>query len=648
MSSLDSSGSSSSSSDEDDGKKPESGASTEDGVPRQARATVEPTQEEVVEPKDLLEEIDEAKKNELTPKKSKSSGTHDKSGLSRDSPNQRLLNRLAHAGQDYPDPEHIQQQIKEMWDTSWEGLDEHELKARNEKYEALHAQLIDCTKRLITERDTFAAASASLGQKADERGDDTRDLAKIVKNIEQETLEPGSSTNPFEPDGADATGIVPGQMLDTKVKELLQECKETLDNVTDEATKKSLNNLTKMVISVVDKVNNEQHERDTKRRKEDSKVDYHKCLQLKTMEVFDDEDTSMNIATWIDDIAYVCAPHIKKDQFFEAILSKLHTRIQEEVRQKNRKRRAESKHEMTHKELIEYLLHTYKNDSDRDDLVEAFNKVKQDTSHVRNHNRKYKAAEQRVFEASGGHYDSMPTRIAHYRKSIDKDLHFDVMKAAGSDYTSWNLEKWQESAEFHDTALHKQRKEGKVHERVAVVNSDSLRLPPEQWQKMTQQMRQAYLRASREMRKPNDKGGGKGTKRKDTVALVKVTKDADIGFKKVQALYTDEQCKRRAAAIKAEKPVDDPELRDCYDKDYILWNGKKTEACIRCRKVGHMLWNCPHKDRKPKQTINKKPKGGGGGKDKKALLQLLQSAKDMDEGEQAELQAHIQALLKRD
>ena len=62
-----SSGSSSSSSDEDDGKKSESGSSTEDGVPHQARATVEPTPDEVVEPKDLLEEIDEAKKNELTP-----------------------------------------------------------------------------------------------------------------------------------------------------------------------------------------------------------------------------------------------------------------------------------------------------------------------------------------------------------------------------------------------------------------------------------------------------------------------------------------------------------------------------------------------------------------------------------------------------
>jgi hypothetical protein len=34
----------------------------------------------------------------------------------------------------------------------------------------------------------------------------------------------------------------------------------------------------------------------------------------------------------------------------------------------------------------------------------------------------------------------MPTRIAHYRKSIDPELHFDIMKAAGSDYQSWNLE----------------------------------------------------------------------------------------------------------------------------------------------------------------------------------------------------------------
>jgi hypothetical protein len=74
----------------------------------------------------------------------------------------------------------------------------------------------------------------------------------------------------------------------------------------------------------------------------------------------------------------------------------------------------------------------------------------------------------------------MPTRVAHYRASIDEDLHFDVLKEVGTDYQSWNLEKWQERAEFLDTTLHKQRREGKVHERVAVVNSDSLRLPPEQ------------------------------------------------------------------------------------------------------------------------------------------------------------------------
>jgi hypothetical protein len=231
-----------------------------------------------------------------------------------------------------------------------------------------------------------------------------------------------------------------------------------------------------------------------------------------------DEDTSTNIATWVDDIAYECGPHIKEGQHYEAILTSLLNRIQEEVRQLNRQRRAESKHAMTHKDLIEYLLHTYEDDSDREKLVEVFNKIKQDSTHVRNHNRKYNAAEQCVYEASANQYDSMPTCIAHYRKSIDKDLHFDVMKAAGSDYQSWNLDKWQDRAEFHDTALHKQRRDGTVHERVDVVNSDSLRLPPEQWQKMSGPMRKAYITAARDSRKGGGKGGGKGTKRKDLVA----------------------------------------------------------------------------------------------------------------------------------
>jgi hypothetical protein len=152
-------------------------------------------------------------------------------------------------------------------------------------------------------------------------------------------------------------------------------------------------------------------------------------------------------------------------------------------------------------------------------------------------------------------------------------------------------------------------------------------------------MRKAYMAVARKARK------GGGAKRKHVVALVKVTKDSDIGFKKVQSLYTTEQCKRRDEAMKAQKLVDAPELRDCYDKDYILWKGEKTEACIHCHKVGHMLWQCPHKDRKPKSTINKRPKGGGGGKDKKALLQILKSAKDMDDGDKAEIQASFKAIM---
>jgi hypothetical protein len=180
-------------------------------------------------------------------------------------------------------------------------------------------------------------------------------------------------------------------MLDKRSTDLLTDCKASLATVEDEATKKSINNLTDMVTSVVHNVNREQQEREAKRRKDDSKQDYHKSAQLKTVEIFDDEDATTNIATWLDDIAYVCEPHIKEGQLFKAILSRLHARIQDEVRQLNRKRRAESKHPMTHKDLIQYLLHTYKDDSDRDKLVEVFNKVKQDSTHVRNHNREYNA-----------------------------------------------------------------------------------------------------------------------------------------------------------------------------------------------------------------------------------------------------------------
>jgi hypothetical protein len=254
---------SSGTSDEDGGKKPESGKSKDDAVPRQARATVEPTQDEVVEPQDLLSEIDEAKKKELaTPTKSRSPSTQE-SGLSRDSPHKRLLSRLANAGQDYPDPEHIQQQMKEMWNGSWEGLDEDELKAREEKYNELDAQLAGATKRLVHERDTFAAASATYGQKADERGDDTRDLSKIVKRVEKKNLEQGKSKdNPFEPDGADETGFAPGQTLDKKVHDLLTECKASLATVEDEATRKTINNLTDMVSSVV---HNDQRQQGTTR-----------------------------------------------------------------------------------------------------------------------------------------------------------------------------------------------------------------------------------------------------------------------------------------------------------------------------------------------------------------------------------------------
>jgi hypothetical protein len=151
---------------------PASGKSAKDAVPRQARAAVEPAHDEVVEPKDLLSQLDEAKKKELaTPTKSRSADPQE-SGLSRDSPHKNLLSRLAIAGPEYPDPDHIRQQMKEVWSASWEGLDENELKARGEKYDKLDAQLAEATKRLVRERNIFAAATATYGQKADERGDD--------------------------------------------------------------------------------------------------------------------------------------------------------------------------------------------------------------------------------------------------------------------------------------------------------------------------------------------------------------------------------------------------------------------------------------------------------------------------------------------
>jgi hypothetical protein len=120
------------SSDDEGGKMPASGKSDKDAVPRQARATVEPAHDEVVEPKDLLSELDEAKKKELaTPTKSRSADPQE-FGLSRDSPHNSLLSRLATAGSEYPDPDHIRQQMKKVWSSSWDGLDEDELKARAE------------------------------------------------------------------------------------------------------------------------------------------------------------------------------------------------------------------------------------------------------------------------------------------------------------------------------------------------------------------------------------------------------------------------------------------------------------------------------------------------------------------------------------
>jgi hypothetical protein len=85
--------------------------------------------------------------------------------------------------------------MKEVWNGSWEGLSEDELKARSEKYNELDEQLAEATKRLVHERDVFAAATATYGQKADERGDDTRELGKIVKRIEKGSSkdDPGSS-----------------------------------------------------------------------------------------------------------------------------------------------------------------------------------------------------------------------------------------------------------------------------------------------------------------------------------------------------------------------------------------------------------------------------------------------------------------------
>ena len=50
---------------------PASGKSAKDAVPHQARAAVELAHDEVVEPKDLLSQLDEAKKKELATQRSR-------------------------------------------------------------------------------------------------------------------------------------------------------------------------------------------------------------------------------------------------------------------------------------------------------------------------------------------------------------------------------------------------------------------------------------------------------------------------------------------------------------------------------------------------------------------------------------------------
>jgi hypothetical protein len=81
----------------------------------------------------------------------------------------------------------------------------------------------------------FAAATATYGQKADERGDDARELGKIVERIEKGD----DKADPFKPDGEDETGIAPGQMLDKRLTDLLTDCKASLATVEDEATKRT-------------------------------------------------------------------------------------------------------------------------------------------------------------------------------------------------------------------------------------------------------------------------------------------------------------------------------------------------------------------------------------------------------------------------
>jgi hypothetical protein len=190
---------------------------------------------------------------------------------------------LANNGEEYTDPDELRKQMNDLFNGGWDGLTETELAAHTDKFNRLNKQLAESIKRMVGERNDFAAATTTYAQKADERGDDPRELGKIVKRVEQEA----KGADPFKPDGEDADDFAPGAKfghynpaLNAGLKILWKECKTTQESVADEATKESMEKLTNMLTGVMHNVNRQQQVHAKKRRREDGKQYWHKSAQL--------------------------------------------------------------------------------------------------------------------------------------------------------------------------------------------------------------------------------------------------------------------------------------------------------------------------------------------------------------------------------
>jgi len=563
---------------------------------------------------------------------------------SQHTPSSNEVRRIAAGQTEIPNLEIVTARLQQLHNMNWDDISDLERAELTREQGALLDAMVDTASAVRTRHEGITKAAGLLAEKNDARGELATGLTTIAAAHSSASGIPG----PYKPDSANVPSVFdpnaenPSQqdVVNKQMYDAISGFKlinaATAEGPAKVEQQKAIDQMSKFVALTMLK---QQKEQEAKKIDEGKQNHWH-CSVYKSMTAYDNEKAGApTIDSFLSNIAYVLQAHVKSSQYKVALIAKLSLKIQEELQHIERDRMEQRQPQWTYNDIATYLTRTYKADLDRESLLKQMGKLQQGDQPYRHFHRQFNNMQRNIANASDGQYESMATQIALFKSKIDPDLLFQINLKWSED---WQLADYQNAAHDLDPACHQKRKAGETSHRALVVNSDRFMLTDAEWEKLGDQGQRGYLAAVRTARQ------GKGQGRSQLAAIEKAEHDTKISFRSVRGSYSDEEIEKRFASM-GKTPPSDPEIRHLYDKDFIVVEGKKQPACIRCKTVGsHMLWQCTKAAKSPKRGEKRKGagkgkgKGGGKGKRKLSLNAITAGAKNMSAEDKAAAIAALQ------